>query len=173
MFSSLTGEQERLLIALAEKHGNVDPRALWKAAKADPNHPFHNGYDWNQKRAAEAHWDDVSCRYIRMAKWLHEESSPLTYTPPRFVRDPEDRKNRTYISIPHLSNDEDKARTVVVEEFKRAANALGRAKAIAAALGMTDEIEKAMIQINALIDHVQQPAKKPGRNGRGRPRTQH
>jgi hypothetical protein len=67
------------------------------------------------------------------------------------VRDPVLRgPEQGYRSIAALRTDDDAARDVLVNEFARAAAALGRAKAVAAALGLSDEVADVLRNVQTL-----------------------
>jgi hypothetical protein len=76
------------LDAIAQQHGgNLKPRQIWEAAQA-PRHPLHRHFEWNERRAAEAHWDTVSRVLTRSIMILADDKN--SNQPPR----------RAWISVP-------------------------------------------------------------------------
>ena len=54
--------------ALGDADGYVSPDSVWRAAR-HPAHPLHGEYEWDRKKAAEAHWRDRS-RHLIAAIYL-------------------------------------------------------------------------------------------------------
>lgn len=164
------GDLERLALqAIADRHEGVIPPAAVIAAARPADSPLHRHFTWNVKKAAEERWLDQACALIRSFK-VEITYEDFTFIAPAFIRDPSDRINRSYASLGNLQSDEDNSRIAVIREFSIAANALKRARVIAIALGMADQIETLHAEVDNLIAFVQKPPSKKG-NGGKRPRA--
>lgn len=139
------------LQAIADRSdGRLQPKPVVDAAR-DPEHPLHSKFDWNDETAGEAHRLEQARRLIRSVR-IEVRHSNRTISAPLFVRDPARAPTvQGYVSIPRLLSDEERARAVVIAEFQRAAACLQRAKAVAAALNLTDTIT----EIETTLTHVQ------------------
>lgn len=83
----------------------------------------------------------------------------VTVSTVAYVRDPSlPPAQQGYISIEKLRTEEDLAREAIVTEFKRVAGALQRARAIAAALKVEDEIDSLIAGVDAFRMRFEQPA---------------
>jgi hypothetical protein len=71
---------------------------------------------------------------------------------PVYVRDPE--VAGSFRNIASVRSHDDVARAVVVDEMKRVTNAVRRAKTVAAALGLVDEIGQIDALANAISSRV-------------------
>lgn len=62
---------------------------------------------------------------------------------PAYVRDPEaDARQAGYVETMRLRSEDDAARTAIVTEMQRVAQAVRRAKAVAAVLGVVEDVEE-------------------------------
>jgi hypothetical protein len=52
------------------------PTELWRAARK-PDHYLHGCYEWNVRKAAEAHWRDTSERIMRSIYAVDEETDEM------------------------------------------------------------------------------------------------
>ena len=166
----LNEQEQQALAAIAERNGGVIlPQAVVEAARAKES-PLHKHFTWNVRKAAEERWLDQASQLIRKFK-VEITVRNFEVKVPAFVRDPKDRVHRRYVSLGRLQSDEEHAREVVIAEFSRAAEAVKRAKNLAAVLGMETEIEVLQNQIDKLIAFVESP--KRVENDRKRPRRSH
>lgn len=134
-------EIKAALIELAESAGGVlRPDDVIEAAK-DKKSPLHGCFEWDKDAAAMEHWRDTARTLIRSVRVvIHNQTTTLRA--PYFVRDPEaDSKDQGYVALTSVRSDSEKARELLVDEFARAASSLRRAKEIAKALHMEDQVE--------------------------------
>lgn len=129
----------RELRRLEEEKGRLRPEDVVDAAR-DPSSPLHKHFEWDDAAAAHRHRLDQARSLIRrVTVEVVVRNVPLTV--PQFVRDPESpAKEAGYRSTMSIRGEEDVARAAIVEEMKRVANAVRRAKSLAAVLGMESDI---------------------------------
>ena len=135
------------LQALAdERQGRLTPNLVVETAR-NPNSPLHSQFIWDDTVAANLQRIEAARRLI---KGVHIETrtETKTVTSVAYVRDPDmPPQTQGYISIATLRNNQDAARETIIAEFSRAAAALQRARNIAAALDMTEEIDSVMTRL--------------------------
>ena len=127
------------IYALSDQHdGRITPDIVLAAAQS-PDSPLHTAFTWDDGEAAHKHRLAEARDLIRSVR-VEVRTTFFTADVPAFVRDPTVGKAQGYASLGRLQTEEDAAREAIVAEFSRASAALGRAKALAVALGMADEI---------------------------------
>lgn len=142
-------EVAKILAALERDNGRLVPSDVVEAAR-DPNSPLHQHFEWNDSEAAEKYRLDQARTLIRSVKIeVTVRDVPLSVV--SYVRDPDaDAQSAGYRNVAKLRTEEDAARATVVDEMKRVANAVRRAKTLAAVLGIASDIE----QIEAIARSV-------------------
>lgn len=146
---------ERALHAIAEQHGgNLDPEVVIAAAR-DPGSPLHTFFTWDQAQAAHERHIDQARTLIRSVR-MNVTTRNVTLSVPVYLRDPTKSTHMAgYSSLSRIRSDEDQAREAVITEFRRAADALKRARAVAVALGLPEEqIEQMQQGILGMISVV-------------------
>jgi hypothetical protein len=142
---------------LAEANGGkVTPDMVIKAArkKSTALYEYFDSRDaWNQSKA-QAHYCVIVARELIRSVRIEVTTTEYSISAPAFVRDPSAAPKQGYTSTKNLRNDADLAREVLVEEFARAGAALARAKAVAAAIGMANEVEELRVNLGALSERV-------------------
>jgi hypothetical protein len=67
-----------------EKGGELSVGDVWRKVEKSPRHPLFKHYEWDQRLAAEAHWDDTDRRLIRCVRVVTsedgEETAPAYYS---------------------------------------------------------------------------------------------
>ena len=131
----------RELLRLEQDNGHLDPNDVIEAAKS-PGSPLHSYFEWDDSTAAAKYRLDQARALIRSVKievTIHDV--PLSCV--GYVRDPEaDADIAGYRNVVKLRSEEDAARAVIMDEMKRVSAAISRAKAVAAVLGMADDVAK-------------------------------
>jgi hypothetical protein len=134
------------IIELAKQNsGHITAEQVVAAAR-DENSPLHDYFDWDDTTAAEKYRLMQGRTLIRTVRYeFHVDKK--TYELPYFVRDPDAAaKTQGMVATYVIQSDEDKAREVIVREFKMAASAIRRARGYAAVLNleyvMDDFIDK-------------------------------
>lgn len=134
--------------------GRLTPDNVVEAAQ-DEASPLHQCFEWDDDAAAHMFRVEQARRLIRGVR-VDVTTSHHTVRVPAFVHDPEcELGEQGYVSILRLSSDEDKSREVVIAEFSRAASALRRARSVAMALGIEDQIDDICNQIKRVLESVQ------------------
>jgi hypothetical protein len=141
----MTDEEKRRLAEAelqaiaAANDGRLTAEMVVQAAR-DPSSPLHDFFTWDDAAAAAAHRIAQARALIRSVRVVFRTET-VTVRAPYFIRDPDKPPNEQgYISLPQLRTDEDAARAAIVTEFARAAAALQRARSIAVALGLEEEV---------------------------------
>lgn len=143
------------LTRLAEANeGRLTPDNVVDAAQNEAS-PLHKCFEWDNDAAAHMFRVEQARHLIRSVR-VEVTTMEHSVRVPAFVHDPAcDRGEQGYVSIRQVASDEDKAREVVVAEFSRAASALKRARAVAMALGIKDQIDCISDQIKRVVETVQ------------------
>jgi len=142
----------------AENDGRLTPDNVVDAAQNAAS-PLHSWFEWDDDAAAHMYRVEQARHLIRSVR-VNVTTSHHTVRVPAFVHDPEcERGEQGYIAIRGLANDEDKARDVVIAEFARALSALNRARAVAEALGIKDQVDEMSAQIRRVSLGVQEGAR--------------
>lgn len=143
-------ELERLAL---EHDGKLTPDVVVAEAN-DPDSPLHRHFTWDDSEAAAKQRLHEARQLIRSVR-VEVKTETLTIAAPMFVRDPTaDGRQQGYVTVASLRPNEDLAREVIVTEFGRAAAALARARAVAAALGMAEQIK----EVEGRVAHLSQVA---------------
>lgn len=133
-------EEVKQHLAELEVAGRLTPEAVVEDAKREDS-PLHGFFKWDLSAAAEQHWLDRARQLIRAVKVVVVRND-YTFKAPFYVPDPSRaHKEQGYASVVTLREDPVMARQSLVQECERAAASLKRARTIAIALGMENEIE--------------------------------
>lgn len=132
--------RERLALIEKANGGRLTPDAVVKDARRKDS-PLHGCFEWDLKKAAAAHWLDQARDLITSVRvtvqTTHTQVKSVFY-----VRDPSaGNGEQGYVSIKTLRSDKGLARDAIVAEFTRVADALRRARELAAALDAGEEVE--------------------------------
>lgn len=138
------------LQALADANqGKLTPEQVLEVAR-DPRHPLHSHFEWDDAAAGEAFRLGQARRLIRSVK-VEFRTERTTVQTVAYIRDPSAAEHfQGYVSLPRLRREPDLAREALVAEFARAAAALRRARNLAAALGIQDEIDEIVSRVDGL-----------------------
>lgn len=149
--------RERLQSLADSNGGRLTPQAVVEEAKREDS-PLHELFEWDQRRGHEIYLVNRAREVIRSVRIVVKRED-VVFRAPVFVRDPSCAPRQSgYVSVKALRSDTDLARERVVAEFAAAAAALRRAKAIAAALDVGDEIDGVLIDLDRVRDRVLEPA---------------
>lgn len=155
----LTSEQIERLASLEDENGILTPDAVVADAKHKDS-PLHDLFDWDVKKAAHNWWLERARQVLRVR--VEITTNTVTVKAPLYVSDSE-MEGQGYRSTVALQRDPVTARTALIEELKRASGVITRARDLAVALNMADEIEAMLNQIvgiqTRLIEQEQELAK--------------
>ena len=145
---------EEALESIAKKHkGRLTPDAV-VAAAASKASPLHELFEWDQKKAAHQHRIEQARSLIRSVR-VNITTHRTIISTVAYVRDPDlESDEQGYVATVSLVGDSDRARATLVDEFSRAASALRRARELAAAFDMVDEIEAVTSTIDDMRTRV-------------------
>jgi hypothetical protein len=108
-------------------------------------------------KQSQKNWQLVVARELIRTVKVNVITTTVQVKAPMFVRDPSARPNQGYVSTVRLRTEEDRAREVLVEEFARASAVLSRAKALAAAFDLENDIEDIVDRIDKLRSGLKPP----------------
>lgn len=153
-------EDAQLLAELEGATGHVTPQSVVDAAR-DADHPWHSRFVWDNAVAGDLYRLVQARVLIRSVRYERVTQDRILQCV-SYVRDPNlEGDEAGYISVASLATDEDRARSVVVAEFKRVASALRRAREVAGVLGMSviiDELAEQVTAMTAALRHEQPSA---------------
>jgi hypothetical protein len=154
MAASITTQHVDYIKTLAPL-GRLTPAELVADAHR-PKSPLHDLFDWDVKRAASAHWLERGREIIR-AVTVIVTTERTTVRVPAYVRDPTvPPQDQGYVSVLTLRQDPEQARAALLVECQRAAATLKRARSIAAALNLSEEIDGVLEQLTGFRLKVEQ-----------------
>lgn len=149
--------RQRLDEIASAHEGRITPELVVEDAR-DPESPLHNEFPWDLEKAAYQHWLDRARTIIRSVMVV-TRTEKRTIVTPYFLRDPAAAQDEQgYRSIVSIRSDQDMARDALVDEFQRVAGLLRRARAIAVALQMEDDVDELLTTVVGLRERVQQQA---------------
>jgi hypothetical protein len=139
------------------RQGKLSPEDVVQAAR-DPDSPLHSQFDWNDDEAA-AKWRLEQARtLIRSVRVVFEVADRQVSTV-HYIRDPsQPARAAGYVDVASLRREPDDARAAVVAEFRRAASALSRARALAAVLGIDEDVAELIERLDLVRVGVEQAA---------------
>ena len=154
------------LAVIAGRNGGVLTADNVVSDAQRPESPLHGlaiWKGWDREKAAHAHWLETARELIREVRVIVSNETTIINAP-FYIRDPDaDVDDQGYISVIEIRSDEDRARAALVAEFKRVADMLRRAREIARALGMEEDVERLIAGVSGLREMVS--AKQPKRRG--------
>ena len=131
---------------LYDEHGCLTPDIVIEDAR-DTESPLHEQFNWDVQEAAMEAWRATARRLIRTVKvqvtiedtkW---DPKARTILPPIYVRDPSrPSAEQGYARVADLRSDRDRAMAALMYEIDRADAAIRRAREVADALGLLDEV---------------------------------
>lgn len=149
--------KQRLRTIAARNNGTLTPKQVVDDAR-EPGSPLHELFEWDAAKGHEIYLLNQARAVIRSVK-VTVLRSETTFKAPLYVRNPElNRREAGYVSITRLRTDAELAREQVVAEFAAATAALKRARAIAAALEVSEEIDALIGEVRRVSQSVQAPA---------------
>jgi len=118
-------------------------------------------FEWDTAKAAYKFLLWQARTVIQSVKLVASTVEKTQIQAPYYVRDTSAGKEQGYVSVLTLQKDPEQARESLRLEFGRAESALTRAKALAAALNMEDEIDALIIQLTGLRERVTTAEEQP------------
>lgn len=146
---------QKRLQEIEDAHGGRLTPADVVADARDLKSPLHRYFTWDVRKAAERYWLDEARELITSLKVVvrveRQQVSTIFY-----VKDPScERGQQGYISYDRLRTESDLAREAIVNEFARAADMLRRARQLAKALELHNEVDKLVTDVVGLAKRVE------------------
>lgn len=144
---------KRLAEIAGRNNGSLTPDLVVKDAE-DTSSPLHELFEWDDGVAGHKYRIEQARQVITSVRVVitteHKAVSTVYY-----VRDPEaESTEQGYVSIDKLKSDSDLARESIVMEFSRAASYLQRARIHAEALGMAQEVDALIADVQKFKEEV-------------------
>ena len=138
----LTQQQQDAIEQIRTKNGGVLlPSHVVKEAKKKSS-PLHSLFEWDDKRAAELHREQVAREVIRAVK-VEYSIETISYATPRYVESPNKENGAAgYSDVDDVGSDMESARKALDAELARIIGNINRAYALAERWGCLDEMEK-------------------------------
>jgi hypothetical protein len=155
--SGVPPEAAAALRRLEARDGRIYPHEVVAAAR-DPNSPLHAFFEWDNDVAASRWRLQQAALLIRRVKHtIFALDIPITI--PRYLKDPTivavpEAPIRPYRNIDNVKTERDTARAILIDEMKRVALAVRRAKNLAVALGFEEDIDAIQILAEGVIGSV-------------------
>ena len=144
---------EQYLQALCDaNNGILRPEEVVTAAQ-DPDSPIHGYFEWDDGKAAHSHRINQARALIRSCR-VDITVEKREFKAVAYVSDPRLKKDSGYAATLQIRKDEDAAAKVIYAEFKRAAAALERARTMAHVLGVQEEIDRSMAELNRIAERL-------------------
>jgi hypothetical protein len=151
--------RQRLAELEAANSGSLTADAVVADARKEDS-PLHAYFNWDVEQAAYQHWLDQARALITSVR-VEMKSEGVTVRSVCYVRDPRAPSDQQgYISVERLRAHKDLARDALVSEFGRVADMLRRARELAAALDVKEEVEALLTNVVGLRQRVMDPAEK-------------
>jgi len=146
----LTKSQQLYIKELAFSNGGKMTPDLIIADAKKKRSPLHGLFEWDLKKAAHQHWL-VTARTIITSVTVVCTEHTITIPTNAYIEDPDKpRGSQGYVSTVTLRSDKEKARRALVRELERAESFMQRAYNVAAAVGLSDEVESILAQIRSI-----------------------
>ena len=148
---------EKQLQELADSNGGrLTPYIVIEDARHKDS-PLHGEFEWDVKKAAAAHW-------IKQARDLIASVTIVIHTTrvdirsPAYIRDPNCASHEQgYIEVARLRTDSDASREALIAEFSRVGDLLRRARILAVALDMENDVRRIIDGVMELRERLQTP----------------
>lgn len=141
-------QRERLEQIRLANGGILRPADVVQDAAAEDS-PLHELFEWNDSEAAAAYRLAQARSVIRNVTYELRIGEAVRTTV-AYVRDPDaDHGEQGYRSVEDLISEEEAAHRALVEEFRRVAALLARARNLAAVLGLEGEVDDILGRVSA------------------------
>ena len=149
-----------ILQEIEKQHGKVTADLVVDAAR-DPDHPWHDRIDWDNETAGQR-WRLMQARALIRSVRYERRTETRIIAAPAYIRDPDAEANeQSYVSVALLRDDHERARSALIAEFARVASALRRARELADALNLANEVQAMLNQVEGLSTILRRPPDQP------------
>lgn len=142
-------------LASIEREGRLTPEEVLEHAR-DPDSPGHKHFEWDDTKAAYKHRIEQARELLARRVVIKSES--YTVTVPRYLRDPDASPGvQSYVSVRTVSI-EGLQHQALAQEFARVGQMLARARELAKAFGLAEEVEGLMSQLQLVRERLPAPS---------------
>ncbi len=147
----LDGKIRQALLEIEDAEGRLDPEIVIERAR-DQASPLNGYFEWDDDVAAHQYRITQARRLIRSIKVeVVVRDVPMNVV--SYIRD-----QGGYQNIVRVRSDAEKARAAIIDEMTRVAQAVKRARAVAAFLGAAEDVEEiGRIAANVITQANNQP----------------
>lgn len=153
--------------ATARDDGIITADCVVEAARDEAN-PLHHEFDWNDSSAAHQHRLAVARALIREIRIEVVDTPRRQITKLSYVHDPR-AKGQAYIPLSRVARSKQLAKEVMEAELSRCESAIVRAREVADAIGLRDDLDELLRQLIAVRKKASRS--EPKRRGSVRPTT--
>jgi hypothetical protein len=152
-------KEERKIIedhlqSMCDRAGRLTPDMVVEDAKKKSS-PLHAEFEWDVRKAAAAHWVDRA-REIIASVTVVIRTNKVDVRSPAYVRDPSCASHEQgYVSVDRLRTDQDASRIALMAEFSRVGDYLRRARNLAVALELHEDVDRIISGVAALRSRVE------------------
>lgn len=144
---------KRLAEIAAANNGKLTPDLVVQDAEQSDS-PLHELFEWDDGVAGHKYRIEQARNVITSVRVVITTENK-TFSSVFYTRDPSAEPNEQgYVSLTTLKSDKDLARESVVMEFSRAAAYLERARVHAEALGLAEDVDALLVDVNKFKDAV-------------------
>lgn len=141
--------EDRLASIAKRRKGRLTPAAVVKDARSKKS-PLHSFFEWDDSEAAHQYRLNQARGLIRSVR-VPVTNPVTTVSSVKYVRDPSSPAGRQgYADISVIRSDKEWSRIALESELKRVAHALERAREVAVALDLGDELEALLTDVVSL-----------------------
>lgn len=131
--------KKRAIEALQDRGGRVTPDAVIEAAR-DKSSVLHDEFEWDQAKAAYAHWVETARRLIREVRFI-VVLEDVRIAAPYYTADP-GTDEAAYIPTARLAKKHAAARAALADELARIRGAVNRARTLASVFGLSSHFDR-------------------------------
>jgi hypothetical protein len=144
-----------------ESRGRIDAFKVIEAARS-PDSPIHDEFEWDKDKAWEKYALGVAEALIRAVK-VEIRVDHRTVSAVAYVKDPAQPKSTgTYMNITVAARNREKSLAILTVELSRVKSALKRAREVALVLGLEDELDEMLANVDRILYASEQPPDQPG-----------
>lgn len=128
--------------------GRLTPEAVVQDAKSKTS-PLHDQFEWDDSEAGKQ-WRLQQARELIRSVKIEIQTETRVVSTVRYVRDPAAGAEQGYVEVAKLRDDKALAKDALMAEMRAASALFERAKTLAEALGLHQELQIASEQVQAI-----------------------
>lgn len=136
-------------------NGILEPTKVWISVRDNKRSPLRDlpCWVWDKDEAFEKINTEAARGLISSFTMLVYEETKV-YEAPVFVKDPRTPNKQGYVELADVRGDKERSQQIIAHEFEMAASYLQRARNVAAALDMENEVAEIQAKLDTLIERV-------------------